>query len=170
MEMEMERSGEQARDRQIGKPFLTKPIEITLRRRCEAGKMRKVNDDVCSKGKASSLRPRWSSLPLRQQTSRRIARLRSGQPRKALDRSAASEARTLGRRHMLKPHSPINECGRNILEMDMLKLPPTDIDGPGMDPYPPAELLRIGMHPDPQNEEQHPAREKPRFPRTDQAH
>ena len=35
----------------------------------------------------------------------------------------------------------------------MLKLPPTDIDGPGMDSYPPAELLGIGMHPDPQNEE-----------------
>ena len=153
LEMEMERSGEQARDRRIGKPVLSKPIGITLRRRCETGKMRKANDDVSSKGKASSLRPRWSSLPLRQQTSRRIARLRSGQPGKALDRSAASEARTLGRRHMLMPHSPINECGGNLSEIDMLKLPPTDIDGPGMDSYPPAELLGIGMHPDPQNEE-----------------
>ena len=153
LEMEMERSGEQARDRRIGKPVLSKPIGITLRRRCETGKMRKANDDVSSKGKASSLRPRWLSFPLRQQTSRRIARLRSGQPGKALDRSAASEARTLGRRHMLMPHSPINECGGNLSEIDMLKLPPTDIDGPGMDSYPPAELLGIGMHPDPQNEE-----------------
>ena len=138
LEMEMERSGEQARDRRIGKPVLSKPIRITLRRRCDTGKMRKANDDVSSKGKASSLRPRWSSLPLRQQTSRRIARLRSGQPRKALDRSAASEARTLGRRHMLMPHSPINECGGNLLEMDMLKLPPTNIVGSGMDSYPPS--------------------------------
>ena len=138
LEMEMERSGEQARDRRIGKPVLSKPIGITLRRRCETGKMRKANADVSSKGKASSLRPRWLSLPLRQQTSRRIARLRSGQPRKPLDRSATSEARTLGRCHMLMPHSPINECGRNLLEMDMLKLPPTNIVGSGMDSYPPS--------------------------------
>ena len=164
MEMEMEMSshrihvvqlpGEQARDRQIGKPVLTKPIGITLRRRCEAGKMRKVNDGVSTKGKASSHRPHWPSLPLRQQTSRRIASLRSGQPGKALDTSAALEARTLGRCHMLMAHPPINECGGNLLEMDMLKLPPTDIVGTGMDSYPPAELLGTGMHPDPQIEEQ----------------
>ena len=86
---------EQARDIQIGKPVLTKPNGNTLRRRCEAGKMRKVNDSVSTKGKVSSHRPRWPSLPLRQQTSRRIARLRSGQPGKALDRSASLEARTL---------------------------------------------------------------------------
>ena len=68
MEMEMERSGEQARGRQIGKPVLTKPNRITLRRRWEVGKMRKVNDGVSTKGKASSHCPRWSSLPLQQQT------------------------------------------------------------------------------------------------------
>ena len=116
--------------------------------------MRKVNDGVPTKGKASSQRPRWPSLPLRQQTSRRIARLRSGQPGKALDKSATLEARTLGRRHMLMPHSPINECEDNLLEMDMLNLPPTHIVGTGMDSYPPAEILGTGMHPDPQNEEQ----------------
>ena len=54
---------------------------------------------------------------------------------------------------MLMLHSPIHECGDNLLEMDMLKLPPTDIVGSDMDSYPPAELLGTGMHPDPQNEE-----------------
>ena len=72
MEMEMDRSlhkihvvqlpGEQARDRQIGKPVLTKHNGIPLRRRCEAGKMRKVNDVVSTKGKVSSHRSRWPSL------------------------------------------------------------------------------------------------------------
>ena len=55
---------------------------------------------------------------------------------------------------MLMAYPPINECGGNLLEMDMLKLPPTDIVGTGMDSYPPTELLGTGMHPDPQNEEQ----------------
>ena len=116
--------------------------------------MRKVNDGVPKKGKASSHRPRWPSLPLRQQISRRIAHLRSGQPGKALDRSTTLEARTLGRRHMLMPHSPINECDDNLLEMDMLNLPPTDIVGIGMDSYPPAEILGTGMHPNLHNEKQ----------------
>ena len=55
---------------------------------------------------------------------------------------------------MLMPHSPINECGGNLLEMDMLKLPPTDIVGTSLDSYPPPELLGTSMHPNPQNEEQ----------------
>ena len=55
---------------------------------------------------------------------------------------------------MLMPHSPINECEDNLLEMDMLNLPPTHIVGTGMDSYPPAEILGTAMHPDPQNEEQ----------------
>ena len=54
---------------------------------------------------------------------------------------------------MFMSHSPINESGDNLLEIDMVMLPPMNIVRTGMDLYPLlTEILGTDMYLDPKNE------------------
>ena len=110
------------------------------------GKMRKMDEGVPLKGKASFHHPRWPSLPLRQQISHRIARPKPGLAMKIVDRdkSSATGGRTIGRRQMLMQGQSIERCN-NLLDMVMVKSPLVDIIGTCMDP-PQAEILGNCMH------------------------
>ena len=101
-----------------------------------------------SKGKASFHHPRWPSLPLCQQTSRRIARPKPGLAMKVVgkDKSSATGNNTIGRWLLMMQGQSTESCN-NLLEMVMVKLPLVDIVGIGMDPNPPrAEILDTCMH------------------------
>ena len=106
------------------------------------------------KGKAAFHRSRWPSLPLRQQTSRRIARPKPGLAMKVVgrDKSSATGDNMIGRR-LLMMQGQSTESSNNLLEMVMVKLPPMDIIGTSMDPNPPqAEILDTCMHSDPKDQ------------------
>ena len=117
------------------------------------GKTQKVDKGVLPKGKASFHRPPWLSLPLRQQTSRRIT---CSKPELAMktfdkDKSSAIGGKMFGWRKMLMQAQIKERCG-NLLEMAMVKLPPVDIIGTSMDLNPPpTEILGTCMHSDPKD-------------------
>ena len=111
-----------------------------------------------AKGKASSHRPRWPSLPLRRQTSRRIARPKSGLALKIGDKekSSATGGRTMERQLVMLQGQSTESCN-NLLEMATGKLPHVDIIRTGMVPSPPqAEVLDTCMptcmHSDPKDQ------------------
>ena len=108
-----------------------------------------------SKGKASFHRPRWPSLPLRQQTSRRIARPKPGLAMKVVgrDKSLATGDNMIGRRLLMMQGQSTESCN-NLLEMAMVKLPPVDIVGIGMYPNPPMDIVGTSMHPNLKDQKQ----------------
>ena len=115
--------------------------------------MRNLDEGVSAKGKASFHRPRRPSLPLRQHTSRRIARPKPVLTMKVVDRdkSSATGDRTIGRQLLMMQGQNTESCN-NLLEMAMVKLPPVDIIGTSMDLNPPpTEILGTCMHSDPKD-------------------
>ena len=100
------------------------------------------------KGKASFHRPRWPSLSLSHQTSRRIARSKLELAMKAFDSGMSSTigGRMIRRQQVLMQGQSIERCN-NLLDMVIVKSPAVDIIGTCMDPNPPqAEILGTCMH------------------------